>query len=105
MNEQVALNAPSVSEAMARKGVVYMKGDWTNQDPDISALLKQYGRAGVPLYLLIAPGLDGGERVLPQILTEAMLIEAFEALPDADPRRTAGQPEFSRTPPSVKGDA
>mgnify|MGYP003672066898 CR=1 FL=1 len=91
VNEQVALKSPLVAEAMARKGVVYMKGDWTNQDADISALLQRYGRAGVPLYLLIEPAdAAGGGQVLPQILTEAILLDAFEALPDPAPRRKAG---------------
>lgn len=90
VNEQVALNSPRVFAAMAQKGIVYMKGDWTNQDAEIGALLQRYGRAGVPLYLLIRPGDGEGQgQILPQILTETILLDAFAALPDAAPRRTA----------------
>ena len=57
-----------VEAAMAERGVTYMKGDWTNQNPEITRLLEKYGRSGVPLYLLYAG--TGEPQVLPQILTD-----------------------------------
>ena len=63
--------------AFARTGAVYMVGDWTNRDAAIAAVLAENGRAGVPLYLVYPKG--GGEAaVLPQLLTEGMVIRALE---------------------------
>jgi thiol:disulfide interchange protein len=63
---------------MAARGVVYVKGDWTNQNPEITRLLARNGRSGVPLYLLFSG--RGKPAVLPQILTEAGLLESLTGL-------------------------
>lgn len=75
-NERVALSSSLVAEAFKASGTVYLVGDWTNQNPEISALLKQHGREGVPLYLYYPP--NGGEpKVLPQILNETLMLEVL----------------------------
>jgi thiol:disulfide interchange protein DsbD len=61
---------------MARRGVLYLKGDWTRRDPAITAYLAEFGRNGVPLYVWY-PRPDA-PRVLPQILTEGGLLAALE---------------------------
>jgi thiol:disulfide interchange protein/DsbC/DsbD-like thiol-disulfide interchange protein len=73
-NERVALSTDAVKRAFAERGVVYLKGDWTNRDPEITATLKEFGRAGVPLYLWYAGPADRPATVLPQILTEAEIL-------------------------------
>ncbi len=85
VNERVALGTDAVREALASRQIVYMKGDWTNRDARISRYLWSFGRAGVPLYVLYPAG-EGAPRVLPQILTENMLLEAIDAL--GQPRET-----------------
>lgn len=80
VNEAVALNQKAVRSAFEAKDVQYLKGDWTNQDAEISRLLEAYGRSGVPLYLLYA-GASGEARVLPQILTQSIVIDAINDLP------------------------
>lgn len=79
VNEQVALSSSNVAEAFAEAGVAYLKGDWTNEDPVITNALAEYERSGVPLYLLYAPG-DDRARVLPQVLTEAIIIGELSTL-------------------------
>ena len=64
--------------AFAAHGVVALKGDWTRQDSEIAGFLQSFGRSGVPLYLLYDGA--GNATVLPQILTEASVIEAVERL-------------------------
>ena len=76
INERVALSTSRVRDAFAERGVVYMKGDWTRQDPAISAFLNAQGRDGVPLYLVFAPGRDVPS-VLPQVLTERTVLDAI----------------------------
>lgn len=75
-NERVALSSSAVRDAFATTNTAYVVGDWTNQNPEISAILKKHGREGVPLYLYFPPG--GGEpKVLPQILTELTIMETL----------------------------
>ncbi|NKE43541.1 cytochrome C biogenesis protein [Roseomonas frigidaquae] len=76
VNERVALRAAAVQDAFAAQGVAYLKADWTRGDPAISALLRDQGRDGVPLYLFWAPG-AATPRVLPQILTEDVVLQAL----------------------------
>lgn len=73
VNERVALETTATKQAFERTGTVKLKGDWTNKDPEISALLKDVGRAGVPVYLYWAPGAQT-PKILPQILTESLVI-------------------------------
>ena len=80
VNERVALSRPEVQEAFAKSGVAYLKGDWTREDPKITAVLKAHGRSGVPLYLYYAPG-AAEPQVLPQLLTPGLVIEAVSSNP------------------------
>lgn len=79
VNEINALNTDAVQLALADKGITYLKGDWTNEDPMITAALQEYGRSGVPLYLLYRPGAERAE-VLPQLLTQGIVLDALESL-------------------------
>lgn len=83
VNERVALSGQRLAERLADWDVLYLKGDWTNRDPAITAYLAGFGRTGVPLYVLY-PG-DGEPRVLPQILTPAIVESAIASLGDFDP--------------------
>ena len=76
VNEEAVLSKDTVKSAFAAKNVVYMVADWTNQNPEITALLKENGRSGVPMYLYYAPGSDKPV-VLPQILTDAIVTAAL----------------------------
>jgi len=69
VNEEAVLSRPNVKSAFAAKNVAYLVADWTNQNPEVTALLKENGRSGVPLYLYYAPGARTPV-ILPQILTE-----------------------------------
>ena len=75
INERVALDSEAVRQAFAERGIVPLKGDWTTQNPEITALLQQFGRSGVPLYLLY--GGKGEPVILPQILTAASVLDAL----------------------------
>jgi thiol:disulfide interchange protein DsbD len=79
-NERVALSTAAVAEAFKASGTVYLVGDWTNQNPEISALLREHGREGVPLYLYFPAG-SGAPKILPQILTEALMLETIGTTP------------------------
>ena len=82
VNERVALETAATRRAFEQAGVVKLKGDWTNRDAEITAVLKELGRAGVPLYLFWAPGAPG-PRILPQVLTEAMILSELSSIQQA----------------------
>lgn len=77
VNEKVALSTAEVAAALKATNAVYLKGDWTRRDPVIAAELARHGRAGVPLYLVYAPGAEQ-PRVLPQLLTPGLVAQALE---------------------------
>jgi thiol:disulfide interchange protein DsbD len=77
VNEKVALSGPAVAQAFKDRNAVLLKADWTNRDATIAAALAEHGRAGVPLYL-VYPAKGGDPVILPQLLTEGMVIEAIE---------------------------
>jgi thiol:disulfide interchange protein DsbD len=81
VNERVVLRAPAVTEKLARQGVVTLKADWTNKAPEIARMLASYERNGVPLYLLYPRSKSAaGPAVLPQILTERMMLDSLDRL-------------------------
>ncbi len=83
VNERLALT-PKVKAALAEAGVVYMIADWTRQDDEIAKLLADYGRRGVPLYLWFSP--SAAVEILPQVLTEPMLLSRIQALAEISGR-------------------
>ena len=79
-NEQTTLSTERVRVEMADRGITYMKGDWTNEDPEITAVLEQFNRPSVPLYILYSGQPDNEPVILPQILTPAIVTETFESI-------------------------
>ncbi len=77
-NERVALNTEAVTRFALLNDIVMLQGDWTNADPDISELLERFGRSGVPLYLMYPSSANSAPEVLPQVLTEALVLESME---------------------------
>jgi thiol:disulfide interchange protein DsbD len=63
---------------MSATNAVYLVGDWTRRDDAITRELERRRRSGVPLYLVYAPG-SAEPRILPQLLTEGVVIDALEA--------------------------
>jgi thiol:disulfide interchange protein DsbD len=76
VNEQAVLSRADVKAAFAAKGVTYLVADWTSQNADITKLLAENGRSGVPLYLYYAPGADR-PKILSQILTQGEVLGAI----------------------------
>ena len=74
-NEQTSLGSDAVKKALVDNDITYLKGDWTNEDPEITEVLERFNRPSVPLYLLYPR--EGEPEILPQILTQSTLLEAF----------------------------
>ena len=78
VNERVALKSQRVVELMKRRNIRYIEADWTRKDSVIAKKLEEYGRTGVPLYLLYPS--KGKPIILPEILTEDILLEYLNEL-------------------------
>lgn len=74
-NKVAALRTNDVARRMDELGYVRLTADWTNQNPDITKVLAQFGRSGVPLYLIYRP--DGRIDVLPELLTKGIVLDAL----------------------------
>lgn len=80
-NERLTIKTDKTQAAFADNNVEFVIADWTNHDPNISALLKEYGKSGVPAYILFpsdkskpAIKLDDG------IITHSDVLEAIAEL-------------------------
>ena len=79
-NEQAVLFTDEMTARFAEAGVIYMVADWTNYDPEIAAFIAEHGRNGIPLYLMYPAQGDLPPIILPQILSDNIMIEAIEAV-------------------------
>lgn len=76
VNERLVLATDAFRAALKDNGVAYLKGDWTNEDPAITAFLQRFKAVGVPLYVVF-PANGGKPRVLPALLTQGGVAEAM----------------------------
>jgi len=75
VNEQTVLSNDPVAALLASEDVIYVKGDWTNDNPVITSYLASFGRNGVPLYVVYQPGEP--PKVLSQILSTEEVLSAL----------------------------
>ena len=73
VNERVALKTQKVQKILDSESINYLEADWTRKDEMIASKLEEFGRTGVPLYLLYPS--KGKPIILPEILTEDILIK------------------------------
>ncbi|MGH8455612.1 MAG: protein-disulfide reductase DsbD family protein, partial [Stenotrophobium sp.] len=76
VNEHAVLDSARVHAAFHDRNVAWLTGDWTREDPVITRVLENFHRSGVPLYLVYVNG--GEPKVLPQILTPDLVIDALK---------------------------
>jgi thiol:disulfide interchange protein/DsbC/DsbD-like thiol-disulfide interchange protein len=77
-NEATVLESSAVREAFQRRGIVKIKADWTNADPAITKILKQFGRPGVPMYVLYPAGKE--PVLFPELLTQSIILDKLETI-------------------------
>lgn len=78
VNEKLVFHSTEVQSEFKKLGFVLMKADWTQQDPVISRTLNQFGRSGVPMYLLY--GKDGVAHLLPEIIHSGLVLREIQKL-------------------------
>ena len=78
VNEKTVLSDPDVVSKIRESGITTMRADWTNRNPEITALLSKFGRSGVPLYVVFPQGRPTEPIVLPEVITKSILLDAVE---------------------------
>lgn len=84
-NERLVLSRSTVRDALRAGDFAFLIGDYTDGDETIRKFLFRYGKAGVPLYLVYSPERPDEPEILPEILTEGMVLDALaRALPKSN---------------------
>jgi thiol:disulfide interchange protein len=77
-NERFAIDTAPVRDAFSKMDVVTLRADWTHGDPWITEILKEHGRAGVPMYLFY-PGGEAREPILlPELISSQTVLDALK---------------------------
>ncbi len=76
-NKQRAYTA-EVIQLMQQKGVVALRADKTTPNPEIEVAIRSYGRAAIPVNVLLVPGKE--PVILPELLSPDDLIQALNGL-------------------------
>ena len=80
VNERVILDSAAVQQHLHDSGVALVRADWTNQDADITKALAALGRSGVPTYAIYPADPNAPPHVLPEVLTQGIVIDALQSL-------------------------
>jgi thiol:disulfide interchange protein/DsbC/DsbD-like thiol-disulfide interchange protein len=76
-NKAAVFGSSEVKKLIRDKAIVLLKGDWTNQDPQITAELARFNRSAVPFNLIYKP--DASEPIiLPELLTAGTVLDALK---------------------------
>jgi thiol:disulfide interchange protein/DsbC/DsbD-like thiol-disulfide interchange protein len=78
VNKRLVLNTDETMQAFERANVALMRADWTRRDATITQALARLGRNGVPVYVLLRPGME--PLLLPEILSQRIVREALSTL-------------------------
>jgi len=73
VNERLFLETEEVAKAFKEHGVVAMKADWTRRDDAIGKFLAEFGRYGIPFYVMYRPGRE--PHVLSELLSKAAILQ------------------------------
>ncbi|HYO77867.1 MAG TPA: protein-disulfide reductase DsbD domain-containing protein [Thermoanaerobaculia bacterium] len=77
VNERIAFSSNEVQQLAKARNIAMLKADWTNKDAAITRALAGFGRSGVPLYVLYEADPAAQPRLLPEILSPGILVNAF----------------------------
>jgi thiol:disulfide interchange protein DsbD len=79
LNKKTSLEIPAVRAKLAEINAVALLGDYTRKNPDITAELQRFERAGVPLVLVYSRDPSQPPMVLPTLLTPEIVLNALAA--------------------------
>ena len=79
VNESTVLDREHVRSAFDEGNFALFKADWTRRDEQIRSKLAEFGRAGVPLYLVYRPERPSEPEVLSELLSQREILAAIDA--------------------------
>lgn len=75
VNEGLFLETEEVAGAFEAHDVIAMRADWTRRDEAIGQFLADFGRYGIPFYVMYQPG--GEPHVYSEILSKSAILSVF----------------------------
>jgi suppressor for copper-sensitivity B len=79
VNERLFLETREVADAFERHDVLAMRADWTRRDESIARYLADFGRFGIPFYVMYRPGKQ--PHVFSELLSKGAIIDLLEEAP------------------------
>ena len=73
INETLFLETEEVAGAFEQHGVIAMRADWTRRDDSISRYLADFGRYGIPFYVLYRP--DREPHVFSELISKSAILD------------------------------
>lgn len=73
VNETLFLETEEVAGAFEQHGVIAMRADWTRRDDSIGRYLADFGRYGIPFYVLYRPG--GEPHVFSELISKSAILD------------------------------
>jgi thiol:disulfide interchange protein len=77
VNRRSSLDDPRVAQRFRELKVLPLLADWTRRDDEVADALRQFGRAGVPLYVIYPANRTRPPILLPEILTPSIVLDAL----------------------------
>jgi len=78
LNENAVINTNEVQNKLRSLNVLFLKADWTRQDPTVTKLLRQFERSGVPLYVIFPGKSPDKPIVLPELITKEIVLSKLD---------------------------
>ncbi len=73
VNETLFIETEEVAGAFEAHGVIAMRADWTRRDDSISSYLADFGRYGIPFYVMYRPGRE--PHVFSELISRSAIVD------------------------------
>lgn len=80
VNERLVLRSREVQARIRELGVIPMKADWSTHDPTITSALAEFGRIGIPFYVIYGRDANTPPIQLPAVLSRRSVLSALDQI-------------------------
>lgn len=78
VNERTVFADSRIRRKLHDMDVALVRADWTHRNIEITRMLHLFGRAGVPLYVILPRGRANEPLILPEVITPGMVLEQLD---------------------------
>ena len=78
VNKRTVLDDEAIERQFEELGVRRVRADWTSRNPQITVMLRSFGRSGVPLYVIYPANRPDLPLVLPELITTGIVLERLQ---------------------------